>query len=86
MAVALEGGEAHAGEEVTVLGQAVEAGGEGTGIVRGDEEAVCAVGDDLARGAQGGADGGETEAHAFEVDDAEAFVGGGQDEQVGLGE
>ena len=51
--------------------------------MRLDEEAIFAVGHDLAGGAHGRGNHGQPKAHRFEVDDAKAFVGGNGEQMVG---
>ena len=78
--------EGETGEEIAIRREMRDARCEGRRVVWLNEKAGFAVPDDLAGRAGRRADGRESESHPFEVDDAEALVGGGDDENVRLAE
>ena len=48
---------------------------QGFRVAGENQKAILAMGDYLLGGAVGAGDGGQAELHAFQVDDAEAFIG-----------
>jgi len=59
--------------------------GQGDGIPRRHQKAVVVMVDEFPGGAGCSGDGGQTEMHALQIDDAEAFVGGGHRQEVAGG-
>ena len=63
-----------------------QGGGEGFGILRGDEEAVVVVLDNFGDAADAGSDDRFSRGHGFKIDDALGFVPGGEHEEITAGE
>lgn len=76
--------EAHLHEDVAPLAQELELVGETLSVSRLNQKPRPPVFDDFGCRAKGCANGGQTKTHPFEVDDAEAFIAGWYDEDVGL--
>ena len=62
----------------------LEVMGEGVCIAYIDEVTVVVVTNDFVGSTGGGGDGGEASSHTFEVDDAETFIDGRDDEEMAL--
>src|SRR5512143_2293750 len=66
-----------------IPGELVQGPGERVRVLRRDEEARLSVDDDLGRRADPSRDDRQPRGHRFQIDDPEAFLAGGQAEDVG---
>jgi len=80
------GGVDEAASEVGVGCDAGDGLGEAIGGVFGDEEGCVAIAEDVADAGDVGGDDGDAGGHSFNEDEAEAFGGGGENEEGGVRE